>query len=309
MSQQKRILFISRKDDRQSFDTATSMALFLQESTIHYDACFLDDLIFYYDGQSLKISDAAGTDIDSYDGIFLLGWFKLKIYEDIAVALARYAAVKGIPLLNSEAGKTRSYSKLSQCVAAALGNVQTTPFVFSMNGHHLQQGIAQSNLQYPIIVKAVMASRGNDNYLVKSQEELAAIINQNVDVQFIAQTFIPNDGDYRMLVMGDRVRLVLHRQSQTDSHLNNTSQGGAAKLVTVEDLPQSMIEQALYMADTLNRELTGVDMIVHKETGEHYFLEANNMPQLSTGSLVEEKMKHVDAFLTEWLEGEYDRNK
>lgn len=298
---EQRILFISRRDDRQSFDTAFSMAAALKDSKVQYDACYLEDLLFSFDGSALRITEPNGLEIDKYDGIFLLGWFKLKIYEDIAVAIARYAAHKGIPILNSEAAKTRSYSKLSQCVTAALGDVSVTPFVFSMDAQRLIQGVEQSNLEYPLIVKAVLASRGDDNHLVQNAQELQDAVAKSPDLAFIAQTFIPNDGDYRLLVMGDRVRLVLHRQSQTDSHLNNTSQGGKAKLVDIAELPQAMLDEAVYMSKALNRELTGVDIIVHNQTGKHYFLELNNMPQLSTGSLVDEKMKQVDLFLTEWL--------
>jgi glutathione synthase/RimK-type ligase-like ATP-grasp enzyme len=301
MSQQ-RILFISRYDERESYDTAFSMAAALKTSDIHYDACFLQDLIFDYDGTDLRVLEKSGLDIDSYDGIFLLGWFKLKMYEDAAVTIARYAAHKNIPLLNSEAAKTRSYSKLSQCVIAALNGVSVTPFVFCMDGQRLLDGVHQSHLTYPLIVKGVLASRGGHNHLVHSEQELQQIITDYPEVPFIAQTYVPNDGDYRLLVMGNQVTMAIHRQSQTDSHLNNTSQGGAATLVPVDSLPQQMLSDALTMSQSINRELTGVDMIVHRQTGHYYFLEANNMPQLSTGSFVEQKMQHLDQFLRAWLQ-------
>jgi len=101
------------------------------------------------------------------------------------------------------------------------------------------------------------------------------------------------------LVMGDKVRLVIHRQSQDDSHLNNTSQGGKATLVDLSHLPQKVLDDAIKMGKMLRREVTGVDMIMHKETGEYFFLEANNMPQLGTGSFVGEKLRALDEYLRE----------
>ena len=53
------------------------------------------------------------------------------------------------------------------------------------------------------------------------------------------------------------------------------------------------------MAKLLKREVTGVDMVRHKETAEYYFLEANNMPQLSTGRNVQMKLAVLDEYLNE----------
>ena len=38
-------------------------------------------------------------------------------------------------------------------------------------------------------------------------------------------------------------------------------------------------------------------MIQHAETGEFYLLEINNMPQLATGSFVENKFTQLDNYL------------
>jgi D-alanine-D-alanine ligase-like ATP-grasp enzyme len=102
--------------------------------------------------------------------------------------------------------------------------------------------------------------------------------------------------------MGDEVRLVIHRQSTGQSHLNNTSQGGQAQIIDVATLDRQMLEESVQISKALGREVTGVDMIQDKHSGEFYFLEVNNMPQLSTGSMVEQKAKALDAFFTTWLE-------
>lgn len=300
----RRILCLSRIDERTDFDTAPSMArnIVAPASGIVYESANLENLIISFDGQQLTIIDtASGNDIAEYDGIFLFGWFKTKILEDLALSVAQYAAAKNIKCLNSEALQTRSRTKLSQYVIAAIHGVQQTPFVFSGTSSGFAEGVATSRLEYPIIVKAVMASRGKDNYLVKSTEELAAILAENPEVAFVAQAFVPNDGDYRLLVMGDEVRFALHRKSQSDSHINNTSQGGLATIIPLEELNPAMLNDAVAIARHLKREVTGVDMIIHNQTGEYYLLEANNMPQLSTGSMVSEKLAALDAFFDDWL--------
>lgn len=279
-------------------------ALAKTNTATSYHAVDFEDLLFVYDGTTLQVLDHTNQDAACHDAIFFIGWFKDKMLEDEALALALYARSRNIPFRNSEVGLTRSNSKLSQCVSAVIHGVQTTPFVFAQDSKRLLEGIDNSALQYPMIVKAVRAARGNYNFLVRSRAELIAILDEHPDIPCMAQTFVPNDGDYRLLVMGGKVHMAIHRQSQTDSHINNTSQGGIATEVSLEALPPAMLEQAGVIATALNREITGVDMIVDRNTGKHYFLEANNMPQLSTGSLVEDKIRILSSYLTDWLNDE-----
>jgi glutathione synthase/RimK-type ligase-like ATP-grasp enzyme len=304
----KKILFIGRIDDRVTYDTSQSMAARMQEYTtsgISYDACNIEHLVFAYDGQELSVYDnQTGNHLDDYDGIFMLGWFKFRPHEDVIMAVARYAEAQGIPLLNTEALHLRSRSKLSQYVIAALHDVPMTPFVVTPDSKHLPEALAKANIGFPLIVKAVDASRGNSNFLVHTNDELTAAYQSAPDHIFVAQGFVPNEGDYRLLVMGDRVRMAIHRRAQDASHINNTSKGGAAVAVPLAELNQDMLHDAVRIAQLLRREVTGVDMIVHKDTGKYYLLEANNMPQLSTGSLVPDKMQALDGFLAEWLRGE-----
>lgn len=298
----KNILFVCRKDPRIDYDTADSMAAGMQKlaSNCRYEACDLEDLLFSYDGTELHVTNTVtGQDIREFDGIFQLGWFKSKLLEDLALSVGTYATAKGIPCLNTEAIHTRSRTKLSQYVIGALENIPMTPFVFSANPDELVNGIAAAGLPYPLIVKAIMASRGKDNYLVHTDVELSAVVHNQPDVPFIVQTFVPNDGDYRLIVMGDSVRFAMHRRATGDSHINNTSQGGQASSVDLQTVDQMMLADAVKIAKLLRREVTGVDMIIHKETGKYYLLEANNMPQLSTGSMVSEKLQALDSYLNE----------
>lgn len=298
----KSVLILGRYEVRDFLDSPHSMVRELTKTNtaLAYSSATLEELVFNYDGSQLRILDGSGGDIARFDGIFMLGWFKNKMIEDIALSVALYAAAHNIPYLNPEVGLTRSNSKLSQSVGAVLNGVSVTPFVFSSD-HQKLAAQANSLLSYPFILKSVRAARGNDNYLVRSDEQFQAVLKENPDISFIAQAFVPNDGDYRIVVMGGEIKFVIHRLTQSDSHLNNTSQGGAATEVNPQDLPAAMREESIKISKALRRDVTGVDMIVDKRTGQHYFLEINNMPQLSTGSLVPQKMQALDAYLTQWL--------
>lgn len=301
----KKVLILSRHDDRPTFDQKKTYEASLAKISARCDYAVeeFENLLFVYDGNELKVYLPDGkTDIASFDAVFLIAWFKTKILEDLALSVSVYLAAKGVKVVNSEALYTRSRSKLSQYVYAAVNGISLTPFLFSLNPSLLQRGFREHwTAGYPVIMKGVLASRGDDNHLVASRADalqLAGSMSED-GPWYVVQSFVPNDGDYRIIVMGDEVTAVIHRQSQTDSHLNNTSKGGEAALIAPEELPRHVAEQSVKLAKLLRREITGVDMIQHRGTGEYYLLEINNMPQLATGSFVPEKLALLDAYLDE----------
>ncbi len=299
----KKVLILSRLDDRESYDNKQNYVKALAEvdTECEYTVDEYENLLFWYDGNELRVM-LGNTDIDvaSFDSVFLIGWFQLRMTEDVVLSLSMYLEHNGVNVLNSEALHTRSKSKLSQYVAAALNDISITPFVFSMSPAVLSGAISDRwQSGYPVIMKGVQASRGDDNYLVENEADAIGYANTMEKTRspwFVVQEFIPNEGDYRILVMGDKVTGVIHRQSVSDSHLNNTSKGGRAELTDSSILPQEVIDQSVKLAQLLHREVTGVDMIRHTGTGKFYLLEINNMPQLSTGSYVSEKIKRLDSY-------------
>lgn len=296
----KRILILCRHDERPEYDQVVTYRAALESSKRKNEYTFgeLEDIVFSYGDGNLSVT-LHDDDISSFDGLFLIGWFKTKMLEDVALSVATYMHHQGRPVLNSEALYTRSRSKLSQYVVGSLNGIPIAPFVFCMNKKILQSEIQKQYIRYPLVAKAVQASRGNDNYLVNTELEALSVIDKTDQVDgpwFVLQGFVPNDGDLRIIVMGDEVKYVLHRKAVSGSHLNNTSKGGEATELLPEELSQSVREDAVKLARLLKREVTGVDMIQHSETGEYYLLEINNMPQMATGSMVEKKISLLDEY-------------
>jgi glutathione synthase/RimK-type ligase-like ATP-grasp enzyme len=300
----KKVLILTRNEKRPEFDQKATYAAALADIDAKCDYTLeeFENLLFSYDGNSLKVylSDGA-TDIASFEVVLFVGWFKTKMLEDMALSVSLYLKSKQTKVVNTEALYTRSRTKLSQYVYASLNDITITPFLFSMNSAVLQKSLPVfwSN-GYPVIMKGVLASRGNDNYLVKDQasaEQIAKMMDGSEDLYFVLQSFVPNTGDYRIIVMGDEVKTIIHRRSQSDSHLNNTSKGGEATLVAPEELPVKVIEDSVKLSKLLRREVTGVDMIQDSNTGIYCLLEINNMPQMATGTNVRYKITQLDEYL------------
>ena len=128
---------------------------------------------------------------------------------------------------------------------------------------------------FPLIVKPSNSSRGRYNHLIKSQT--ATIPYTPDSSHYLVQPFIPNMGDYRAYVMGDKVTRTIYRQAKEGSHLNNISQGGTASLAS---LPEELQAMSIKAAQLMEADVAGVDVIVNKYTGKAYILEVNRGPQL-----------------------------
>jgi glutathione synthase/RimK-type ligase-like ATP-grasp enzyme len=154
----------------------------------------------------------------------------------------------------------------------------------------------------PIVLKAIDGSGGRNNYLVKSERQLWKILRGSPEVQFIAQEFIPNSNDLRVLVVDKRIELIIKRQRRDDStHLNNTSRGANVSLIPLTDLALADQKLALKAAALMRRETAGVDLMFSNSSGKPYILEVNTSPQIASGAFVDEKLEIYSDFFGNML--------
>jgi glutathione synthase/RimK-type ligase-like ATP-grasp enzyme len=132
-----------------------------------------------------------------------------------------------------------------------------------------------------------MGSHGDSNYLIKDKDHAEKIIKEEPETEFVAQEYCPNDRDYRILIIGNK-ELIFERRGGVDTHLNNTSKGGLAKIAE-DDLPKDIVSKARQLALGYNLTLSGVDTMPKLDSDEYYFLEINFQPQIATGVLLDEK--------------------
>lgn len=220
---------------------------------------------------------------------------------ELASVIARYCKESNIPFVNKEVAVEINIGKLAQ--AYVLKNagipVPSTMYIMSEKLEGMSDDeIASFGFTLPYIVKQVDGSMGRNNYLCNSYDELRTIVEQDSDKQFLSrpqyviQEFIPNDGDYRVLYIGSELEpFVFLRKAVNGSHLNNTSQGGSGGVVDTQDLPKVYLDHARKSAKALKCDVAGVDIIVNRETGQHYILEVNSTPAIATGFMVDQKTR------------------
>jgi RimK family alpha-L-glutamate ligase len=207
-----------------------------------------------------------GTDLTDAD----LVYFRGTSAEHIRHAVALFLNHNGVPMVNSESTNFQTTTKLEQYSALALAGLPIPDSVFVNKPEYYQQAFDLLGTAFPIVAKSISGSNGNDNQLVRSEEEL-----EQLDMPLpIFQKFIPNTFDYRVIVAGDHVALSYKRirSANKDDYKNNISQGGTREAA---ELSEELQEIAVRAAQTIGREFTGLDIMPNAETGEHVILEVN----------------------------------
>ncbi|MFA6369093.1 MAG: hypothetical protein WCX20_01810 [Candidatus Shapirobacteria bacterium] len=127
-----------------------------------------------------------------------------------------------------------------------------------------QKIISAKPFVFPVILKGSGGDRGTRVYKVNNLEEMEKLIRDlrksetEEGRRYMLQEYIPNDGDYRVLVLGEKVLGVMKRSSQSkDEFKNNYSAGGK---VEIADLPDEIKQLAVKAAKVCGLSVAGVDV-------------------------------------------------
>lgn len=264
----------------------------------HVVFCHLDEVGYHITNQSQSVYDLRNNrDIADYDLVFFRG--KLAASINIASTISAYVMQAKVPTINTAYAQRRAVGKLPQMMQLVALGLRIPNTVCAPNQYLAE--FVKHKLTFPMVVKDVKGAHGNDNYLVNDPAELQRILHDNPNIEFMAQEYIPNDGDMRVLLVGPHSHMVIYRQGAADTHLNNTSQGGSARLLDAAQVNPDIIQQSRQFAQLCDYEIAGVDVMLHRDTHEHYFLEINSQPQLASGAFVDEKQQMLGKYLQSLL--------
>lgn len=239
-----------------------------------------------WDGASVEVIDPQGEiNFHSFDAVFFAGW---QSNVEMAFAISRYLKQRNVPFAAQTLLDLYPWSKLDEMVVLGLAHVPHPPTFFTADNSQLVTLFdwAQQNhdLNLPVIVKGTVASRGEDNFLVTDRAMFAQLPLKS-ELHYVIQACIPNEYDYRVLVLHDRVEIVIKRTRGADTHVNNTAKGAQAEIIHPQDVSPRIIETALRAARALGRtDIAGVDILVDSTTDEPYVLEVNKTPHMSFGA-------------------------
>ena len=268
-----------------------------RELSARLDARGVRTVIASYEDLAFEIEDDAasirifenGKDICEFNKILVLSTTPKHSANYIFSSLACYCRKNGVVLLDDNYTNTdgklyamwRFWEEGIQIPRTAFGPVEF---------------LAQKLADYDgvAVLKSVNATKGQDNYLVRSAAEIEKIVTENPDVHFIMQNFIENDGDYRVILTNFEPQMAIYRSANGKDFRNNTSLGGEARIVPLDELSDEIVNLAINAARALDVKIAGADILQDKRTGRNYVLEVNRTPQLATGAFTEEKIAIIE---------------
>jgi glutathione synthase/RimK-type ligase-like ATP-grasp enzyme len=258
----------------------------------------LKDLQIYFKNDSMRIVESmTGMDLREFDLVYFELFHKA---QQQALAAAKYLERHGIEYFTPEVSRFTPLSKLGQQALLADQNLPLPDGITTSAWQFKKLFRKNAPLAFPFVLKSIQAFGGNNNFLIHSYAELVAILDKHKTDTFIAQPFIPNDFDYRVLILGGEIKLVIKRARQNDTtHLNNTSQDADADFFEADVLTEAQKNDSIRAATIVGREqFCGLDLLINKETGEHVVLEVNEAPAIQLGAAPERKMLAMLEFMS-----------
>ena len=286
----KQVLIIGSRNSG-SKNNPDDIARFIAQNDAQVTTVHWEDLVFSVKSGVVAIT-AGDVDVLSAetDLVVAVGWYKngkKSVYRDVAFALALALKNRSIRFWNSEMAYQRSTTKLSAMVQLALEGVPVPDTTFSLD---TRKALATYET-YPYVIKAIAASRGESNYLIENEAQLAeANLSEGF---FLIQPFLENDHDLRVICFGGKPTLVLRRsrQENADTHMNNTSQGGNADWLELSSLTPELLTLSEKVCMIMGREMAGIDLIPDSSSSVGYScLEVNAVPQLTSGTDSDKKL-------------------
>lgn len=156
-------------------------------------------------------------------------------------------------------------------------------------------------LGLPLVAKELSMQRGKGVYLIKKTEDIKSlplIDKHGGNNHFLFQKYIDIEREYRLLVLGERVRVWEEKIiSETEEFRHNIALGAKEKFMPIAKLPAEMEKIAVGGAKVLNLQIAGVDMAVEKKTGKIYLIEVNRGPGFTYDTGISPEMDEVAGYL------------
>ncbi len=243
------------------------------------------------------------TDVASFDLIYFKN---IERYSAFATSIARYVGYRGVSFIDRAVAQNPISNKLYQYVVLRDANIRV-PNTFYATLPTLKQSYERilATCGKTFILKDPEGNKGKNNFLIKNKAEFVAAYKQaeRDGCNLLAQSYIPNDGHYRVLVLENTIALAMFRKrdEKSASHLSSSSKKAEVKILDTNELKKKVQSDCMLAASLLRLEIAGVDMVEDKTDGSWYCLEVNHSPQIASGSFVEEKRKAIAMFLQSQL--------
>lgn len=199
-------------------------------------------------------------------------------------ALRRFKAVAGVMM--EEAGvnypKTQFVESVEELRDLILASSSTPGESTGATPGEILTGESFSD-ERSLVVKVSQGGRhGMGTFWIRNKDDMRELEEKAVDKDgkqirgYLIQPYIPNDGDFRLFVVGYKTLGGFKRMPKEEKVVMNKSVG---KSVGLSEVPEDVAKEAEKACKALGVEVAGVDLVKDVNTGKVYIVEVNEAPQ------------------------------
>ena len=247
----------------------------------YVDFCNYDDV--YKAGGDYYIDDLK---LKEYNFVFF-GF--MSNFSTIVKMLIHYLEKHNVPYLKYGTYKDLDNKAYEMHLIESLGY----PYIPSILATKLTKRVVDhvKEFGFPVIVKDVTLNRGEGVSKIEDMPQLMKSFGGSYGGYnsrlMLIQKYIPNDGDYRVISIKNKVELVIKKERIAGSKefRANVARGGKA---VKGSLPKHIIDMCEDISHHLVCDIVGFDIIQNKVTREYYVMETNSSPHFPTFSVISE---------------------
>ncbi|WP_262173476.1 RimK family alpha-L-glutamate ligase [Saccharococcus sp. Marseille-Q5394] len=188
------------------------------------------------------------------------------VFLDKDILLATFLKNAGIPVFNDPEVIETCDNKAKQYIQLAKSNIAMPETIiapkvypnFTIEGSGYYEKVLEK-LGLPMIIKEGHGSFGMKVYLIETEKEFFAKVDELRGVDYVFQQFIATSRgrDIRVNIVGGEVVAAMYRYSETDFRANITN-GGVASVI---ELTSDQKQLAIQAAEAVGAEFAGVDLL------------------------------------------------
>lgn len=218
--------------------------------------------------------------------------------RNLAFILSSIAKKRGTLYLDKVYEKTNEASKLKQTAILALNGISVPKTFFSSVYTENSVRSAEKFIGFPMVIKISKSKKGLGVFLANNKKEVLEIIQKESTEEIIIQEFIPNNFDYRILVLGNSIGCIIKRErpDKKNEFRNNVYLGATETFLKLNTLDKKIKNEAIRAAKIANIQIAGVDMIVGANN-QTYVFEVNRSPAFTFDEKISNELNALAEYL------------
>jgi len=259
------------------------------------------DLIFEVDGKEIKVK-LGSRKITDFDLVCFRGVGDfLTLAGNLAICLDHFK-IEYIDTTFSQIGPFGS--KMTALLRLSLAGLPVIPSFYCQRDKIKNQiNYLVAKFGFPMVAKELSQQLGRGVFLLKKRKDFDFLKKVDPKDEFMFQKFYPNEEEYRLLVLGNKVT-VWERKIRTDpkEFRSNVILGAREEFLDINQLPKEMEQIAVKAAKVLSYEVAGVDILIDSRTKKRWLLEANRGPAFTYELDVSPELPALASFFADKLE-------